>query len=83
MGKALVTFFHIIVEINRIDKSVHQCLPLLLLAHVQLAEAEQTSQSNFSIVYNIIGLHIAKYTDIYKLKKFQGPLNLFTLLFRL
>ena len=32
----------IIVEINRIDEGVYQCLPLLLLAHIQLAETEQT-----------------------------------------
>ena len=53
----------IIVEINRIDKSIHQCLPLLRLGHIQLTEAEQPSQSNFLIVCNIVGLHIAKYAD--------------------
>ena len=31
----------IIVEIDGIDEGVHQCLPLLRLGHVQLAEAEQ------------------------------------------
>ena len=31
----------IIVEIDGIDEGVHQCLPLLRLSHVQLAEAEQ------------------------------------------
>ena len=31
----------IIVEIDDIDEGVHQCLPLLRLSHVQLAEAEQ------------------------------------------
>ena len=50
----------IIVEIDGIDEGIHQCLPLLLLAHVQLTETEQPSQSNFLIVCNIVGLHIAK-----------------------
>ena len=49
----------IIVEIDGIDEGIHQCLPLLLLGHIQLAEAEQPSQSNFLIVCNIVGLHIA------------------------
>ena len=31
----------IIVEINRIDKSIHQCLPLVFQAHVQLAKPQQ------------------------------------------
>ena len=51
----------IIVEIDGIDEGIHQCLPLLRLGHIQLAEAEQPSQSNFLIVCNIVGLHIAKY----------------------
>ncbi len=33
----------------------------LRLGHVQLPETEQPSQSNFLIVCNIVGLHIAKY----------------------
>ena len=37
----------IIVEIDGIDEGIHQCLPLLRLGHIQLAEAEQPSQSNF------------------------------------
>ena len=49
----------IIVEIDGIDEGIHQCLPLLRLGHIQLAEAEQPSQSNFLIVCNIVGLHIA------------------------
>ena len=53
----------IIVEIDGIDEGVHQCLPLLRLGHIQLTEAEQPSQSNFLIVCNIVGLHIAKYAD--------------------
>ena len=51
----------IIVEIDGIDEGIHQCLPLLRPGHVQLAETEQPSQSNFLIVCNIVGLHIAKY----------------------
>ena len=31
----------IIVEIDGIDEGIHQCLPLLRLAHVQLTETEQ------------------------------------------
>ena len=31
----------IIVEIDGIDEGVHQCLPLLRLGHIQLAETEQ------------------------------------------
>ena len=31
----------IIVEIDGIDESVHQCLPLLRLGHIQLTETEQ------------------------------------------
>ena len=31
----------IIVQVNRIDERVHQCLPLVFQAHVQLAEPEQ------------------------------------------
>ena len=49
----------IIVEIDGIDEGIHQCLPLLLLGHIQLAETKQPLQSNFLIVCNIVGLHIA------------------------
>ena len=51
----------IVVEIDGIDERIHQCLPLLRLGHIQIAETEQPSQSNFLIVCNIVGLHIAKY----------------------
>ena len=37
----------IIVEIDGIDEGIHQCLPLVRLGHIQLAEAKQPSQSNF------------------------------------
>ena len=32
----------IIVEIDGIDKGIHQCLPLLRLGHIQLTETEQS-----------------------------------------
>ena len=32
--------FLIIVEIDGIDEGIHQCLPLLRLGHIQLAEAK-------------------------------------------
>ena len=31
----------IIIQANRIDERIHQCLPLVFQAHVQLAEPEQ------------------------------------------
>ena len=31
----------IIIQVNRIDEGIHQCLPLVFQAHVQLAEPEQ------------------------------------------
>ena len=31
----------IIVQVNRIDERVHQCLPLVFQAHIQLAEPQQ------------------------------------------
>lgn len=51
----------IIVEIDGIDEGIHQFLPPVFQAHIQLAEPQQPSQSNFLIVCNIVGLHIAKY----------------------
>ena len=47
-GHGLCSFFIvegyqnlIIVQINRIDEGIHQCLPLVFQAHVQLAEPQQ------------------------------------------
>ena len=47
-GDALCPFFIIkgyqnliIVQINRIDERIHQCLPLVFQAHIQLAEPQQ------------------------------------------
>ena len=37
----------IIVEIDGIDEGIHQCLPLLRLGHIQLAEAEQPEPDEF------------------------------------
>ena len=31
----------IIIQVNRIDERIHQCLPLVFQAHVQLAEPQQ------------------------------------------
>ena len=31
----------IIIQVNRIDEGIHQCLPLVLQAHIQLAEPQQ------------------------------------------
>jgi len=31
----------IIIQVNRIDEGIHQCLPLLRLGHIQFAEAKQ------------------------------------------
>ena len=47
-GDGLCSFFIvegyqnlIIIQVNRIDEGVHQCLPLVFQAHVQLAEPQQ------------------------------------------
>ena len=37
----------IIVEIDGIDEGIHQCLPLLRLGHIQLAEAKQPKADEF------------------------------------
>ena len=37
----------IIVEIDGIDEGIHQCLPLLRLGHIQLAEAKQPEPDEF------------------------------------
>ena len=37
----------IIVEIDGIDEGIHQCLPLLRLGHIQLAETEQPEPDEF------------------------------------
>ena len=53
-GDGLCSFFIvegyqnlIIIQVNRIDEGIHQCLPLVFRAHVQLTEPQQPSQSNF------------------------------------
>ena len=65
----------IIVEIDGIDEGIHQCLPLLRLGHIQLTEAKQPSQSNFLIVCNIVGLHIAKYAGQNRIPNLSLRLN--------
>ena len=47
-GDGLCSFFIIegyqnliIIQVNRIDEGIHQCLPLVFQAHVQLAEPQQ------------------------------------------
>ena len=65
----------IIVEIDSIDEGIHQCLPLLRLGHIQLTEAKQPSQSNFLIVCNIVGLHIAKYAGQNRIPNLSLRLN--------
>ena len=65
----------IIVEIDGIDEGIHQCLPLLRLGHIQLTEAKQPSQSNFLIVCNIVGLHIAKYASQNRIPNLPLRLN--------
>ena len=47
-GDGLCSFFIvegyqnlIVIQVNRIDEGIHQCLPLVLQAHIQLAEPQQ------------------------------------------
>ena len=37
----------IVIQVNRIDECIHQCLPLLRLGHVQLAEPQQPKPDKF------------------------------------
>ena len=81
-GDGLCSFFIvegyqnlIIIQVNRIDEGVHQCLPLVFQAHIQLTEPQQPSQSNFSIVCNIVGLHIAKYAGQNSIRNLPFRLN--------
>ena len=37
----------IIIQVNRIDERIHQCLPLVFQAHVQLAEPHQPEADKF------------------------------------
>ena len=53
-GDGLCSFFIIegyqnliVIQVNRIDEGIHQRLPLVFQAHIQLAEPQQPSQSNF------------------------------------
>ena len=60
----------IIVEIDGIDEGIHQCLPLLRLGHIQLAEAKQPSQSNF---FNRLQHRWIAYRKIYRLEQYSKP----------
>ena len=53
-GDGLCSFFIIkgyqnliIIQVNRIDEGIHQCLPLVFQAHVQLAEPQQPKPDKF------------------------------------
>ena len=53
-GDGLCTFFIvegyqnlIIIQVNRIDEGIHQCLPLVFQAHVQLAKPQQPKADKF------------------------------------
>ena len=53
-GDGLCSFFIvegyqslIVIQVNCIDEGIHQRLPLVFQAHIQLAEPQQPSQSNF------------------------------------
>ena len=61
----------IIVEVNRVDESVHQRLPLLLLAHIQLAEAEQPEPNELFFHFRLCQLFFC-----------NAGLQLFPLLFQ-
>ena len=53
-GDGLCSFFIIksyqnliIIQVNRIDEGIHQCLPLVFQAHVQLTEPQQPKPDKF------------------------------------
>ena len=46
----------IIVQINRIDERIHQCLPLVFQAHVQLAEPHQPEADKFLFDFRLCQL---------------------------
>ena len=60
----------IIIEIDGIDEGIHQCLPLLRLGHIQLAEAKQPSQSNF---FNRLQHRWIAYRKICRLEQYSKP----------
>ena len=46
----------IIIQVNRIDERIHQCLPLVFQAHVQLAEPEQPEADKFLFDFGLCQL---------------------------
>ena len=53
-GDGLCSFFIvegyqnlIIIQVNRIDEGIHQCLPLVFQAHIQLTESQQPKPDKF------------------------------------
>ena len=46
----------IIIQINRIDECIHQCLPLVFQAHVQLAEPQQPETDKFFFDFGLCQL---------------------------
>ena len=48
----------IIVQINRIDERIHQCLPLVFQAHVQLAEPHQPEADKFFFDFGLCQLFL-------------------------
>ena len=64
-GDGLCTFFIIegyqnliIIQINRIDERIHQCLPLVFQAHVQLAEPQQPETDKFFFDFGLCQLFL-------------------------
>ena len=62
-GDGLCTFFIvkgyqnlIIIQINRIDECIHQCLPLVFQTHVQLAEPQQPEADKFLFDFGLCQL---------------------------
>ena len=48
----------IIVQVNRIDERIHQCLPLVFQAHVQLAEPQQPETDKFFFDFGLCQLFL-------------------------
>ncbi len=46
----------IVIQVNRIDECIHQCLPLVFQAHIQLAEAHQPEADKFLFDFGLCQL---------------------------
>ena len=62
-GDGLCSFFIvegyqnlIIIQVNRIDEGIHQCLPLVFQAHVQLTEPQQPEPDEFLFDFGLCQL---------------------------